>query len=65
MLICCLPDSNSYEILHKLRNKHRHAMHAKVTFWAVGGLLETFYVMSTLLQRERRVLTRQRAKMSN
>ena len=40
-------------------------MHAKVIFLAVGGLLETFYVMSTLLQRERRVLTRQRAKMSN
>ena len=40
-------------------------MHARVTFWGVGGLLETFYVMSTLLQTERRVLMRQRVKMSN
>ena len=37
-------------------------MHARVM---VGGLLETFYVMSTLLQKERRVLTRQRTKMWN
>ena len=34
-------------------------------FCRVGGLLETLWVMSTFLQKERRVLTRKRTKMSN
>ena len=33
-------------------------------FLAVGGLLETLQVMSTFIQKERRVLTRKRTKMS-
>ena len=44
--------------------KHRHAMQARVIFLAVGGLLETLSVMSTFIQKERRVLTRKRTKMS-
>ena len=40
-------------------------MHARIIFWGVGGLLETLYVMSTFLQKERRVLTRKRRKMPN
>ena len=27
--------------IEPLSKKHRHAMHAKVIFWGVGGLLET------------------------
>ena len=27
---------------HYSREKHRHAMHARVTFWGVDRLLETF-----------------------
>ena len=47
--------------------KHRHAMHARVFFFGGGAgvLLETLQVMSTFLQKERRVLTRKRTKMSN
>ena len=37
-------------------------MHARVIFLGVGGLLETLQVMSTFLQKERRVLTRKERK---
>ena len=39
-------------------------MLARITFFRVGGLLETLKVMSTFLQKERRVLTRKRTKVS-
>ena len=45
--------------------KYRHAMHARVIFWGVDGLIETLKVISTFLEQERRVLTRKRTKMSN
>ena len=41
-------------------------MHGRVFFGGgVGGLLEALLVMSTFSQKERRVLTRKRRKMSN
>ena len=45
---------------HTPISKHRHAMHPRVIFCRVGGLLEI-----TFFQKERRVLTRKRTKMSN
>ena len=40
-------------------------MDARVILWGVDGLLETLKVMSSLFQKERRVSTRKRMKMSN
>ena len=45
--------------------KHWHAMHARVIFGGVGGLLEALSVMFTFLQKETGELTRKRTKMSN
>ena len=50
---------------HTPISKHRHVMHARVTFCRVGGLLEKLWVMSTFLQKERRILMWERTKMSN
>ena len=46
------------------KKKHRHAIHARVIFFGWEDYLK-HCKCSTFLQKERRVLTRKRTKMSN